>query len=299
MPGAAGMRRRRRRSRGAVRRRQHHRGRLPLVSETPPRRGGVPAPGDQRRREGEHQLANTWDFSGGRASLEQTNPRWVLLQLGTNDVRIDGDATSVERFRENLDAILDVVAGHRNPDGSSPRVLLATIPPVPVEIAGHFNAASRAPGRPRRSIRRYARSRRGGRFPSWTITGSSPPARSCCPGSTRASRGTGPWRTRGTTRSRRFSAHRVRPAASTDPETTCAPEGSRASCSPPPSRSRCCCCSCAASPGRSSARASPGLPAPALATLRARERRGSLAPGRPLSPAAAAAAARTWRRSCW
>jgi lysophospholipase L1-like esterase len=75
--------------------------------------------------------------------VAQTNPRWVLLQLGTNDVRSDGDATSVERFRANLDAILGGVAGHQNPDGSSPRVLLATIPPVPVEIAGHFNAASR------------------------------------------------------------------------------------------------------------------------------------------------------------
>jgi lysophospholipase L1-like esterase len=75
--------------------------------------------------------------------LERTNPRWVLLQLGTNDVRSDGDATSVEQFREHLDAILDLVAGHRNPDGSSPGVLLATILPVPVEIAGHFSAASR------------------------------------------------------------------------------------------------------------------------------------------------------------
>jgi lysophospholipase L1-like esterase len=77
-------------------------------------------------------------------TLERTNPRWMLLQLRTNDVRSDGDATPVERFRENLDAILDLVAGHRNPDGSSPRVLLATIPPVPVEVAGLFNAVSRA-----------------------------------------------------------------------------------------------------------------------------------------------------------
>lgn len=76
--------------------------------------------------------------------LERTNPRWVLLQLGTNDVRSDGDATPVERFRENIAAILDLVAGHRNPDGSAPRVLLATIPPVSVEVAGHFNALSRA-----------------------------------------------------------------------------------------------------------------------------------------------------------
>lgn len=76
--------------------------------------------------------------------LGRTNPRWVLLQLGTNDVRSDGDATPVERFRENIAAILDLVAGHRNPDGSAPRVLLATIPPVSVEVAGHFNALSRA-----------------------------------------------------------------------------------------------------------------------------------------------------------
>lgn len=76
--------------------------------------------------------------------LERTNPRWVLLQLGTNDVRSDADATPVERFRQNLDAILDLVAGHRNPDGTAPRVLLATIPPVPEEIDGHFDAASRA-----------------------------------------------------------------------------------------------------------------------------------------------------------
>jgi lysophospholipase L1-like esterase len=62
--------------------------------------------------------------------LERTDPRWVLLQIGTNDVRIDGDSTPTGRFRENLEAILDLVSRHRNPDGSSPRVLLATIPPV-------------------------------------------------------------------------------------------------------------------------------------------------------------------------
>jgi lysophospholipase L1-like esterase len=76
--------------------------------------------------------------------IERTNPHWVLLQLGTNDVRSDGDATAVGRFRENIEAILGLVARHRNPDGSSPRVLLATIPPVPVEVPGHFNAESRA-----------------------------------------------------------------------------------------------------------------------------------------------------------
>ena len=59
--------------------------------------------------------------------VERTSPRWILLQLGTNDVRCDGDATPLARFRENLEAILDIAARHRNPDGAAPRVLLATI----------------------------------------------------------------------------------------------------------------------------------------------------------------------------
>ena len=76
--------------------------------------------------------------------IERTNPRWVLLQIGTNDVRIDGDATPTARFRENLEAILDLVARHRNPDGLPPRVLLGTIPPITEEIRGRFDATSRA-----------------------------------------------------------------------------------------------------------------------------------------------------------
>ena len=75
--------------------------------------------------------------------IERTRPRWILLQLGTNDVRCDGDATPLDRFRENLEAILDIAAGQRDPDGAAPRVLLATIPPVPVEVPGQFDAASR------------------------------------------------------------------------------------------------------------------------------------------------------------
>ncbi len=80
----------------------------------------------------------------GSRIIERYNPAWVLLQLGTNDIRIDGDATPIERFRENLGEILDLITRHRNPDGSSPRVILATIPPVPVEVPGHFDTASRS-----------------------------------------------------------------------------------------------------------------------------------------------------------
>lgn len=76
--------------------------------------------------------------------VEQTDPAWVLLQLGTNDLRIDGHATTTERFRKNLETILDRIGRHRARDGSSPRVFLATIPPIPVEVPGYFDAGSRA-----------------------------------------------------------------------------------------------------------------------------------------------------------
>jgi len=76
--------------------------------------------------------------------IERTDPTWVLLQLGTNDLRIDSHATTTEQFRKNLEAILDRIGRHRNKSGSSPRIILATIPPIPVEVRWHFNAGSRA-----------------------------------------------------------------------------------------------------------------------------------------------------------
>lgn len=76
--------------------------------------------------------------------VERSEPRWVLLQLGTNDLRIDSHATTTPQFRKNLEAILDRIERQRNRDGSAPRVLLATIPPIPVEVRWHFDAASRA-----------------------------------------------------------------------------------------------------------------------------------------------------------
>lgn len=75
--------------------------------------------------------------------VERLDPSWVLLQLGTNDLRIDSHATTTEQFAKNLESILSRIEGHRNPDGSSPRIILATIPPIPFEVRWHFNAASR------------------------------------------------------------------------------------------------------------------------------------------------------------
>jgi lysophospholipase L1-like esterase len=76
--------------------------------------------------------------------IERTAPGWVLLQLGTNDLRIDSHATTTAQFRINLEAILDRIGRQRNKNGSSPRIILATIPPIPVEVRWHFDAGSRA-----------------------------------------------------------------------------------------------------------------------------------------------------------
>jgi lysophospholipase L1-like esterase len=75
--------------------------------------------------------------------VERIDPSWVLLQLGTNDLRIDSHATTTEQFKRNLESILDMIERHRNPDGSSPHIILATIPPIPLEVRWHFNANSR------------------------------------------------------------------------------------------------------------------------------------------------------------
>ncbi|HSQ34809.1 MAG TPA: SGNH/GDSL hydrolase family protein [Candidatus Binatia bacterium] len=75
--------------------------------------------------------------------IERSDPSWVLLQLGTNDLRIDSHATTTEQFQKNLEAILDRFSRHRRKDGSSPRIILATIPPIPREVRWHFDAGSR------------------------------------------------------------------------------------------------------------------------------------------------------------
>jgi lysophospholipase L1-like esterase len=76
--------------------------------------------------------------------IERSCPSWVLLQLGTNDLRIDGHATTTGQFRKNLETILERFLRCRQRDGSSPQVILATIPPIPKEVRWRFDAGSRA-----------------------------------------------------------------------------------------------------------------------------------------------------------
>jgi len=62
--------------------------------------------------------------------LSKINPHLVVLLLGTNDVRVDGDRTTVFQFSKNIRTILRILKAHRNPDGSIPRIFIASVPPI-------------------------------------------------------------------------------------------------------------------------------------------------------------------------
>jgi len=74
--------------------------------------------------------------------VETTEPDYVLLQLGTNDVRIDTNHTSTDEFYKNMDYIIGMFKTHANRNGSRPLVLIATIPPIVVEEPFYFDKES-------------------------------------------------------------------------------------------------------------------------------------------------------------
>lgn len=57
-------------------------------------------------------------------------PDYVLLQLGTNDVRIDGDRTDTAQFSDQMSQIIVLFQDCRNKQGQPPEIWLATIPPI-------------------------------------------------------------------------------------------------------------------------------------------------------------------------
>lgn len=65
--------------------------------------------------------------------LKAERPDFILIQLGTNDVRVDADHTPTDVFRSHMMKIIAVFRGFRNRSGNAPGILLATIPPVPKE----------------------------------------------------------------------------------------------------------------------------------------------------------------------
>jgi len=79
-----------------------------------------------------------------QAALADEHPDFVLLQLGTNDVRLDGDQTDTPAFSRNLRAIIAVFRGFTSRRGGRSAILLGTIPPVPETAGFPFGPASRA-----------------------------------------------------------------------------------------------------------------------------------------------------------
>ncbi|MHB8094000.1 MAG: SGNH/GDSL hydrolase family protein [Candidatus Aminicenantales bacterium] len=72
-----------------------------------------------------------WLRNGADRRLRRERPDFILVELGTNDVRMDGDRVSREAFAENLKEIVSIFREFRTRFGSRPAILVATIPPIP------------------------------------------------------------------------------------------------------------------------------------------------------------------------
>jgi len=63
----------------------------------------------------------------------------VLIQLGTNDVRVDHDHTDTQTFEKNMEKIVSMIR-KRHPKA---KIFMATIPPVLKDVPGYFDWTSR------------------------------------------------------------------------------------------------------------------------------------------------------------
>ena len=77
--------------------------------------------------------------------LRGERPDIVLVQLGTNDVRADGDRVGAAEFARNLREIVGIFRDFRSRSGVAPAVYVGTVPPVPEGTPYPFGADS--PGR--------------------------------------------------------------------------------------------------------------------------------------------------------
>jgi len=74
--------------------------------------------------------------------LRNFQPDFILLQLGTNDVRTDGDRTSREEFKANMKEIISLLSQLPTRRRQSPRLLLGLVPPIKPEANYPFNEES-------------------------------------------------------------------------------------------------------------------------------------------------------------
>ena len=63
--------------------------------------------------------------------LADSHPDFILLQLGTNDVRSDHDHISADDFYANMTQIIHLFRDFTTRTGKDSHILLATIPPIP------------------------------------------------------------------------------------------------------------------------------------------------------------------------
>jgi lysophospholipase L1-like esterase len=106
------------------------------------RRDGIPARVLNFGRKGNTSGEYLQFLEGRRAALAGERPDFVLLELGTNDVRLDGDRTSAPDFARNIRAIIAIFRGFSTRSGGRPAILLASIPPVPETAGFPFGPAS-------------------------------------------------------------------------------------------------------------------------------------------------------------
>ncbi len=75
--------------------------------------------------------------------LKERYPDFILLQLGTNDVRVDTDFTPTEKFYQNIKKIISIFREFKNHEGENSKIILSTIPPLPPKLEFPFTEKSR------------------------------------------------------------------------------------------------------------------------------------------------------------
>jgi len=77
-----------------------------------------------------------------KEALSNKYPDFILLQLGTNDVRIDHDKTESLQFYMNMKNIISLFRTFKAQTGRDSQILLATVPPIPENVSFPFNKNS-------------------------------------------------------------------------------------------------------------------------------------------------------------
>jgi lysophospholipase L1-like esterase len=83
-------------------------------------------------------------LKGNGDKLRAERPDIVLLELGTNDVRMDGDSAAAADFKRNIREIVGIFKGFRTRAGEAPAIYLAAIPPIPEGTPFPFGPDSEA-----------------------------------------------------------------------------------------------------------------------------------------------------------